>query len=89
MMEDFVKELVTAENDKYNAQQQQFGDALIAFHQAQSEKSKSIQESAAPRRERDLSQVFSEYKGGLKTAQLELDRTARQHMILMTQTLSS
>ena len=31
MMEDFVKELVTAENDKYNAQQQQFGDALIAF----------------------------------------------------------
>ena len=73
MMEDFVKELVTAENDKYNAQQQQFGDALIAFHQAQSEKSKSIRESAAPRRERDLLQVFSEYKGRLKTARLELD----------------
>ena len=62
----------TVENNKINAQKQ-FGDALVAFHQAQSEKSKSIRESAAPRRERDLLEVFSEYKSRLKRTRLELD----------------
>jgi hypothetical protein len=60
------------DEDKNNAQKQ-LADALIAFHQAQSEKAKSNRESAAPRRERDLLEVFSEYKGRLKTTRLELD----------------
>jgi hypothetical protein len=46
---------------------------LIAFHHAQSEKMKSNRESAAPRRERDLLEVFSEYKSWLKETRLELD----------------
>ena len=50
--------------DKGQAQaQKQLADALIAFHQAQSEKENSNRKSAAPRRERDLLEVFSEHKG--------------------------
>ena len=50
------------DSDKNNAQKH-LADALIVFHQAQSEKAKSNRGSAAPRRERDLLEVFSEYKG--------------------------
>ena len=59
------------DEDKNNAQKQ-LADAMLAFHQTQSEKAKSNREAAAPRRERDLLQVFSEYKGRLKTTRLEL-----------------
>ena len=46
---------------------------MLAFHQTQSEKAKSKRESAAPRRKRDLLEVFSKYKKGrLKTTRLEL-----------------
>lgn len=55
------------------AVQKQFGDALVAFQSAQCEKSKSVREHAAPRRERDLLQVFSEYKDRLKATRLELN----------------
>ncbi|KAI2500620.1 hypothetical protein MHU86_13841 [Fragilaria crotonensis] len=60
------------DEDKNNAQKQ-LADALVAFHQAQAEKAKTNRESAAPRRERDLLEVFSEYKGRLKKTRLELD----------------
>ncbi|KAI2500633.1 hypothetical protein MHU86_13854 [Fragilaria crotonensis] len=56
-----------------NIAQKQLADALVAFNQAQSEKAKSNRESAAPRRERDLLEVFSEYKGRLKATRLELN----------------
>ena len=59
------------DEDKNNAQKQ-LADAMLAFHQTQSEKAKSNREAAAPRCERDLLQVFSEYKGRLKTTRLEL-----------------
>ncbi len=65
-------------DDNINAQKQ-LGDTLLAFHQAQTEKMKSNRESAAPRRERDLLEVFTEYKSRLKETRLELD-TAKQHM---------
>jgi hypothetical protein len=65
------------DNNKSNAQKQ-LGDALIAFQQAQSQKMKSNRESAGPRRERDLLEVFSEYKSRLKETRLELD-TAKKN----------
>ena len=65
------------DNNKSNAQKQ-LGDALIAFHQAQSQKMKSNRESAVPRRQRDLLEVFSEYKSRLKETRLELD-TAKKN----------
>ncbi len=65
-------------NDNRNAQKQ-LGHALLAFHQAQTEKMKSNRESAAPRRERDLLEVFTEYKSILKETRLELDTTKAEH----------
>ena len=65
------------DDDTSNAHNKQLGDALIAFQQAQSEKMKSNRESAAPRRERDLLEVFSEYKNRLKQTRLELDAAKR------------
>jgi small-conductance mechanosensitive channel len=67
------------ERDDNRKAQKQLGDALLAFHQAQqTEKMKSNRESAAPRRERDLLEVFTEYKSRLKETRLELD-TAKQN----------
>jgi hypothetical protein len=66
------------EHDDNRSAQKQLGDALLAFHQAQTEKMKSNRESAAPRRERDLLEVFTEYKSRLKETRLELD-TAKQN----------
>ncbi len=48
------------ERDDNRKAQKQLGDALLAFHQAQqTEKMKSNRESAAPRCERDLLEVFT------------------------------
>ncbi|KAI2492822.1 hypothetical protein MHU86_21737 [Fragilaria crotonensis] len=62
-----------AVDEDKNIAQKQLADALVAFNQTQSEKAKSNRESAAPRRERDLLEVFSEYKGRLKATRLELN----------------
>jgi hypothetical protein len=69
------------EHDDNRNAQKQLGDALLAFHQAQTEKMKSsTRESAAPRCEQDLLEVFTEYKSSrLKETRLELD-TAKQNM---------
>ena len=74
---DPITKKAAVDDDKKNAQKQ-LADALIAFHQAQSEKAKSNRESAAPRRERDLLEVFSEYKGRLRTTRFELDTAKNQ-----------
>ena len=65
--------VITNETAVEMAVQRQFGEALLAFQSAQSEKSKSVRENAAPRRERDLLGVFSEYKDRLKATRLELN----------------
>jgi hypothetical protein len=67
------------EHDDNRNAQNQLGDALLAFHQAQTKNMKSNRESAAPRREQDLLEVFTAYKSRLKETRLELD-TAKQNM---------
>jgi hypothetical protein len=67
------------EHDDNRNAQKQLRDALLAFDQVQMEKMKSNRESAAPRRERGLLEVFTEYKSRLKETWLELDAT-KQNM---------
>ena len=67
------------EHDDNRDAQTQLGDALLSFYLAQTEKMKSNWESAAPRRGRDLLEVFTESKSRLEETRLELD-TAKQNM---------